>query len=115
MKKVIITLVMIMAMTIPSIVMAGGYNFGIVSGSYGTAVSVNVSGGSYHRHTNRTIVRGSGVSHYRSRSVYYGHRPQKINGYSHIHRQAGRRYVNDYPCTTVIIVPNGRRTVVYDY
>ncbi len=44
-------------------------------------------------------------------SGYYGYRPshriyrQPINGYGHIHRQEGRRYVNDYPCAPVVVVP----------
>jgi hypothetical protein len=42
---------------------------------------------------------------------YYGYRPSHpiyrppINGYGHIHRQEGRRYINDYPCVPVVVVP----------
>ena len=45
------------------------------------------------------------------RGGYYGYRPSHqiyrppINGYGHIHRQEGRRYINDYPCDPVVVVP----------
>ena len=41
------------------------------------------------------------VTYLPSHPVY---RPS-IKGYRRIHRQQGRRYINDYPCAPVIVVP----------
>jgi len=44
-------------------------------------------------------------------SGYHGYRPShpiycpSVNGYGHIHRQEGRRYINDYPCAPVVVIP----------
>lgn len=129
MKNFIIALTLILTISVPSLVFAGSrYHVGVSGGSHGSHFSVGISGGSYHRsyRSSTTIVRrGNSAIHYRGatvvprhrypqRSTYYGHRPV-YNGSNHIHRQAGRRYVNDYPCAPVVVVPSTRVYHYYEY
>ncbi len=63
---------------------------------------------------NRTIVTPLSTTREQSFDIgdgYHGYSPSRpiyrppINGYGHIHRQEGRRYINDYPCAPVVVVP----------
>jgi hypothetical protein len=110
MKNLIIALTIILI--IPIVSFAGSiFHIGFTSGYYDGGYN---DGGYYHEHLSRTIIHHGGG--------YYGHRPIHIqpiyrpvvNGYGHIHRQAGRRYVNDMPCAPVVVIPSGSSYYRYE-
>lgn len=110
MKNTILLATILMIVTIPLTANAHGHS--------SSSVSINVRGGhgafyyshqSYNRRVvhHRTVIRHGGY-HGGHHGVYYG-------GYygsgrsNHIHRQEGRRYVNDFPCAPVVVVPSTYR------
>jgi len=115
MKRLTIALLAIVLLTIPAVSLAGSaFSFGFAGGSYGSAfnvgyTNVNHGTGGYNR-CGMTIRRGHGY-----------HRPvhvqpvryRPVNGYGHIHRQQGRRYVNDRPFAPVHVVQSG--SSYYEY
>ena len=87
-------------------------------GGGSSSISIGVNGGSgtfyysqqnYSRSINnfqRTVIRvGNGGYYGGHQSVYYGGGYYGSGRQNHIHRQEGRRYVNDVPCMPVVVVP----------
>jgi hypothetical protein len=114
MKKITILIVML-ALLAPSIVYAwtsSSFSVSIGGGHYNTNHYVGMSYSTvrvHHRRysTVRPIIHP--VIHPVIQPVPYTIYPPVF----HVHRQAGRRYVNDYPCVPVVVVPVGSSTYYY--
>jgi len=107
MKRLTIALLAIALLTIPAVSLAGSaFSFGFAGGSYGSAFNVGYTNvNTNYSRCGTTIRRGYGY-----------HRPihiRPVNGYGHIHRQQGRRYVNDRPFAPVHVVRSG--SSYYEY
>ncbi len=112
MKRLTIALLAIVLLTIPAVSLAGSaFSFGFANGSHGSAVSIGYTNvNTNYSRCGTTIRRGHGY-----------HRPvhvqpvryRPVNGYGHIHRQQGRRYVNDRPFAPVHVVRSG--SSYYEY
>ncbi len=102
MKKTILLTIILLLLTIP--MTASAFHAGS-SSSFSIGFSGS-SGGAFHysqqSYNNSVNYQRTVINH---GSRYYGYRPPVINGYGHIHRQEGRRYINDYPCAPVVVVP----------
>ncbi len=109
MKNIIQFAMFLMLITVPFSVSAHGY-----SGN-SSSVSIGISGGAgsfYYsqQQYNRSVTYRSTVNIGIGGRYYGGHQSVYYGGYygsgrqNHIHRQEGRRYVNDVPCIPVVVV-----------
>lgn len=121
MNKILISLLVVLAVMIPTTVFAGTSVSiaGNSHGGYGFSVS-HYNGGGYHHyaprvvHRSRTVVVNRGGyygGHYPSHHVY-APRARVSHGYygqpySYVHRQEGRIYYEDGYVREVIVVPSG--------
>jgi len=93
MKKIILTIMILLFMPVVSIA-DGSFYISFNDGYHINSVGVGYRNTQHRVRYHHTYVRNN-IRYYR-------------NGYSHIHRQAGRIYVNDYNCAPVVVVPSGR-------
>ena len=73
--------------------------------------TISLAGSAFHIGFSEINIGYSNIRHHGYRHHGYRHHRPVVNGYRHIHRhihrQEGRRYVNDFPCAPVVVVPSG--------
>ena len=113
-KKIIMFVILISLITIPSMAMSwssSSFSIGIAGGN-------GYSGGGFYFSSTRVTRRyrpyyGGYRSYYGGYRYRSGYGPPYYPYNRVVHRQAGRRYINDFPCAPVIVVPAGPSTSVY--
>ncbi len=108
MKNSILLVAVLMLVTVPF--SSANARHGFSGGGSSSSISIGVNGeyGSFHysqQNYQRTVNRAGNGGYYGGhQSVYYGDYYES-GRQNHIHRQEGRRYVNDVPCLPVVVVP----------